>query len=1788
MNKRILAFFLTLCIVFPGSGFAANIQNSTNDENWDHRPPLNGEFESSAPFAPDRVIVKTKASGMSMAASSVDGEDQYDFGGLEIEEVKSLDMNPSRRSGGVQRASQNTSQTLLLKLKNTGERSVAEAVELLNSLPNIEIAEPDYILAADYIPNDPYCDQLYGMEKISAPDVWDLKIDCSSIVVAVIDTGIDINHPDLAANIWKNTDEVLDGTDSDGNGFVDDICGWNFVDDNNNPFDDNGHGTHVAGTIGAVGDNGIGVAGVAWNVKLVPLKTLDYTGYGNVSNSIRAVNYAAMMGFPITNNSYGGEEYSEIFLQAIENCNGIFVAAAGNDYGTNNDIAPHYPSNYDCANVISVASTDFSDSLSGFSNYGPNTVHIAAPGSNILSTYPGNDYITMNGTSMAAPHVTGAAAVIMASNPALTIDEIIAQIVWNSDEIPSLENRTISGGRLNAYKALTPVTFVPVEDIALSNSSMDVRKRESLAIKATISPSNATNKRVRFSSNNPAVASVTSSGMVTGIADGTAVVTAVSMYDSTIRADCVITVSGELPQVNFTDMVFKQVVISALQQLFMSMPGEDPRKYIDYTLESEIYPDDVQKLPKLSMSHRNIENLDGIEYFTNLVLLECLGNSISEIDVSMLPSLTTLICSDNMLANLDFDPENDWETMIIDHNYLNVSPGSTLRDKLDIVEQKAAICQYTPQLTYVHTNGITLSDTVISMNKRELRTIKAEVTPSNATNKKVNWKSSNEDVAVVSKDGVITAKSDGSIVITAISAENPSITADCIVNVSFVAMPIVFKDMVFKQEVVDHLKRRSSLYAGYTSNSDIYPDDLAIIESLGIYNNNVTDMSELSYFSTLENLILYNANMKELDLSQLTSLSKVTVGNSPIEHFNASNLVNLSIVSISGTMLEGINLSGSINIENLILINNNLQSIDLTGLSKLYRLDCHGNHLSILDVSQADRLEYLDCRGNNIKSLDVSGHTSLIILYCQNNDLMYLGLGVSNRWSELSCENNYLDLTPGSAFMQAIDVIKLKILYPSHFTYTPQRIPPLLPPLVVFPASLELIDSPVGYLTATVNVDIGDKTVLWSSYDTDVVTVNQSGVVTAVKSGSTMIRAELAQNSSIFIEVPVTVVKTVSVTYPLKAYEPVTLTQTGDVVHNNVQYQTAAAVIAALPSQIDVTVDDGYDTVVSVPVTWADTDGYNASTAGDYIFTAAWGVLPVGVNNDDNLPAPICTVNVAMGLLAIIAPPISSGTYGDSLLSMELTGGESIVPGSFSWDETDPDSIYPTVVATSAYKVKFTPENQDFSAVTDIIVTPTMDRKTITVEVSPAAKIYGQPNPIFTADCDSLVGSDTVDDLGLALVSVATDRSSVGFYDVISSTGLGNNGNYSVTVDGKDRLAVSKKPIKVWADMQTRGYGEPNPLLTFSLRDSFEDLVGDDTANDLAVTLICDINENANAGFYYNVIYGVSNSVNYDVTIEPGVLIISKINQTTPVTATLSSDTAVMGQTPPTVITSGGDGDGAFTFTSSNESVARIDLVTGVITLVGAGVTGISAMRGEGTNHLASSLAGTATLTVAAATAPETGVKVNNAGNTGDGSADGAQTIPDDVPPLDDLLSLDVPFIDVKDDDWYYDSVIFAYKQGLMVGTSANEFSPNTPITRGMFVTVLYRMEGLPDISGLMNPFDDVSDEKYYADAVKWAAANEIVYGYGNGNFGPEDNISRQDVVAIFYRFAIYSGVELPVTRTNVNFIDEADIADYAKEAIVAFFRGGIINGKPGNLFDPKGNATRAEIATMLTLFLEQ
>ena len=436
-----------------------------------HSAVIAHQYSSSGAY-----LVRLLKSEVSLVAQALADENMVDY--IEANTIISLDTRLAHGNSTTQGRSVN----------GTGhDRPSDERLGFRNAVEQ----------NAQLIPNDFQFGDLWGLHNtgqnqgladadIDAPEAWQITTGSKDVVTAVIDTGIDYRHSDLSGNAWKNPGESgLDangkpresnGIDDDGNGFVDDFRGWDFVSNDNDPSDDHGHGSHCAGVIGAVGNNEKGVTGINWNTSLVGIKFLDASGSGSLDHAVLAIEYATKLGVHLTSNSWGGGGFSETMFAAIKQAGDkgiLFVAAAGND-GFNNDLNPTYPASYPSDNIVSVAAVDSMDRLAKFSNFGAKTVHLGAPGVDIISTVPPQKYMAMSVTSMATPHVAGVVALTKSLYPEESYEKIRHRILFSSEVLPATLTHTISGGRLNAFAALKRDEIPPAQVSKVTISKLEL------------------------------------------------------------------------------------------------------------------------------------------------------------------------------------------------------------------------------------------------------------------------------------------------------------------------------------------------------------------------------------------------------------------------------------------------------------------------------------------------------------------------------------------------------------------------------------------------------------------------------------------------------------------------------------------------------------------------------------------------------------------------------------------------------------------------------------------------------------------------------------------------------------------------------------------------------------------------------------------------------------------------------------------------------------------------------------------------------------------------------------------------------------------------------------------------------------------------------------------------------------------------------------------------------------------------------------------------------------------
>jgi subtilisin family serine protease len=432
-----------------------------------------GLVAAEAPHVPGEIVVKFKAGR------------EKSF--LKSRALSSLGIKGQREI--------NLSYDKLSVLKVSDDKSMTSTLQALRNNPDIEFAEPNFIYKVDPIkensltkrlqkspfadftastPDDPDFGKLWGMRNtgsnepkgkagiegadINALKAWDITKGSRAVRIAVIDTGVDYNHPDLKSNMWVNSKEIPNnGIDDDKNGYIDDVYGYDFANSDSDPMDGNGHGTHCSGTIGAVHNNQTGVSGVMADVSIMAIKFLGDDGSGSLEGAIKAIDYATMMDVDLMSNSWGGGGRSEALLEAIKRASDkgiIFTAAAGNS-SSNNDATPSYPASYQVPNMVSVAALTAQNGLASFSSYGKTSVHIAAPGHNILSTVNGGKYDVYSGTSMATPHVSGVLGLLLAKEGRMSHDVLRERLTMTGVPVTGLRGKTLTASRIDAYNLLT-------------------------------------------------------------------------------------------------------------------------------------------------------------------------------------------------------------------------------------------------------------------------------------------------------------------------------------------------------------------------------------------------------------------------------------------------------------------------------------------------------------------------------------------------------------------------------------------------------------------------------------------------------------------------------------------------------------------------------------------------------------------------------------------------------------------------------------------------------------------------------------------------------------------------------------------------------------------------------------------------------------------------------------------------------------------------------------------------------------------------------------------------------------------------------------------------------------------------------------------------------------------------------------------------------------------------------------------------------------------------------------
>ncbi len=609
-------------------------------------------------YSADVSSIETRTNGEIIApVESIKSDLNIEF---DVSEVKLL--NPAKNNTGRQSFSigNKYNNTFSVKFR---DNTLPEVLESLRSNPKIKIAEPDYYRRVDSTPNDPYYSMQYALNNMNMEDAWDYSIGNRNVVVGIIDSGFDGTHEDLSVDVWNNPNYIVSEGICSICGRSDDTHGYNFTGGGTangqpcggTPFDVGYHGTHVAGIIGAKGDNNKGICGVNWKVSLAWLCVADDEESIPSSAIIQALAYANAHNIPITNNSYGGYFYSEAERMAIENYNGLFIAAAGNDYD-NSDEYPHYPSNYDCPNIISVAATDTYDDKADFSNYGTKNVDVAAPGVEIYSTLPGNTYGYLSGTSMATPQVVGLAALIRHVRSNFNIWQIKGAICGTVQQEGKNYGIKYDGGIIDASAALA-ITAPDMKRVLFDFKYSGINNIKEYVLNGTC---------VKDPKINPRRSGYVFKGWYTSSTGGS-----LFNFNTPITEARTIYAHWEtvLPN-SFADKIpdpdFRQVILDLLNSM------DNGNRYGNTIISSSDYAT-MASITELNLNYKNILDMTGINFFTGLKDLSCSYNRFTQLDISSLSNLKKFSCGFNTLSTIVFPT-----TCIIENLYCALTEISSI------------------------------------------------------------------------------------------------------------------------------------------------------------------------------------------------------------------------------------------------------------------------------------------------------------------------------------------------------------------------------------------------------------------------------------------------------------------------------------------------------------------------------------------------------------------------------------------------------------------------------------------------------------------------------------------------------------------------------------------------------------------------------------------------------------------------------------------------------------------------------------------------------------------------------------------------------------------------------------------------------------------------------------------------------------------------------------------------------------------------------------------------------
>ena len=1055
--------------------------------------------------------------------------------------------------------------TYVIEADVNNDKDYENLIESLKKDDRVVYAEPDLVVSTNMIPDDPYFsskgtwgqsyDDLYGVKITSCPEAWDTTKG-SGVTVAVVDSGIDNTHPDIVSNLWTNTKEIANnGIDDDGNGYIDDTWGWDFVNSDNKPADDNGHGTHVAGIIAAAGNNGTGIIGVAPESKVMAVKAFPNFGSGYVSNIAAAILYATGNGADVINLSLGAKGYSQQLKDAVDEAISmgvVVVVAAGND---NADAMDYTPANLN--NVITVAATDAQDYKASFSNWG-SCIDVAAPGVDILSLYAtgtlkgtrvGDKYTRLNGTSMAAPHVSGAVSLILAQHPDFSNDQVKTALLNSTVDVMSRGFDDETGyGRINTANALSPL--LDVEGISLNKDTINMTVGNKEQLNATIEPIGAY-RYVTWSVSEesiPDVVAVDQNGIVTANHPGKAVIRATSQIDTSKFAECTVTVTSELARTllsegfenhgNFPLDWTVENVNGTYGEWSCDLAGVHP------TPKSGGYTADYNSINISKGESARMYKTEGIS----------LGSDgIYYLDFWMYHDTRNTASNDYIQVQVYTDKEPVWTNVGSNIPRVDGSTGwkrhtISLDDYKNISNLKIAFLGVSQCGNNIYLDDISVNNIVpvtdISLNKTSVELeigqteqLTATLLPETATNKNVTWYAYSQkntySVASVSSEGLVTADNPGTAVIRVISDADPNKYAECTVT-------------------VPENKTKTSFSEGFESNGSI-PTGWAVQDVNGTYGEwNFVDYG-LWYVYPKTGGWMAEFNSGAIPSGQSTRIYRtegISLGNDSTcsldfwmyhdtNYATSNDYIQVQVSTDRGSSWTSLGseiyrYDGSIGWKKHIISLDNYK-----GVSDL--------RIAFLGVSKEGHQIYLDDITANNAASDIPvtevklNKTSSELTVGQTEQLTATVMpeNATNKnvtWSVYNNPKNAVSVSqkglvtaerPGSAVIRATSDEN-----PGKYdecTVTVKSVP--ITEVKLNKTSVELTVGQTEQLTVTVMPENAtNKNIIWSGNANDVAIVSANGLVTANSPGTAVIRATSKDDSSKYTECTVTVTEVGSVT----------------------------------------------------------------------------------------------------------------------------------------------------------------------------------------------------------------------------------------------------------------------------------------------------------------------------------------------------------------------------------------------------------------------------------------------------------------------------------------------------------------------------------------------------------------------------------------------------------------------------------------------------------------------------------